>query len=67
MTGEFYIGATTNSIEQRKLDHQERANRGESNKFHEAISTFGTEAFTWQQIDTANSIGRPMRQPLLYK
>jgi hypothetical protein len=55
-TGESYVGATTNSIEQRKLDHQERANRGELNKFHEAISTYGAEAFTWQQVDTANSI-----------
>ena len=55
VTGEFYIGATTNSIEQRKLDHQERANRGEFNKFHEAISTYGAEAFTWEQVDTANS------------
>src|SRR5690606_36495363 len=37
------------------LDHQERAKRGEFNKFHEAISTYGAEAFNWDQIDTANS------------
>lgn len=54
-TGEIYIGATTNSLYQRKLDHQERANRGETNKFHEAINTFGLNAFKWEQIDTANS------------
>jgi len=55
-TGDVYIGATTNSIHQRKLDHIERSNRGEFNKFHEAISTFGADAFLWEEIDTAESI-----------
>ena len=50
-----YIGATKDSIHQRRLDHTERANRGESGKFQEAISTFGAEAFIWEQIDTASS------------
>ena len=54
-TGEVYIGATTDSVNQRKLDHVERADRGEENKFHNAISTFGEESFEWVQIDTANS------------
>lgn len=53
--GNIYIGATTDSIQKRKLDHIERSKRGEINKFHEAISTFGADAFTWKQIDTANS------------
>lgn len=53
---ETYIGATTKGINQRKLDHLERGKRGEPNKFHNAISTFGADAFEWQQIDTANSI-----------
>src|SRR5690554_5804476 len=48
-----YIGATTDSVEQRKLDHVKRANRGESGKFQEAINTYGAEAFVWEQIDTA--------------
>src|SRR5690606_33348158 len=43
------------SLEQRKLDHVERANRGENNKFHEAISTYGPDAFEWNQTDTANT------------
>ena len=55
-TGEVYIGATTNSIHQRQLDHTERSNRGDHGHFHEAIATFGPEAFTWTQIDTVNSI-----------
>lgn len=54
--GYVYVGATTNTIHQRKLDHLERSNRGEENKFHEAISTWGADAFTWEQVDTANSI-----------
>lgn len=53
--GQVYIGATTNSLTQRKLDHVERANRSENGKFQEAISTYGTEAFTWEQIDTVSS------------
>ncbi len=54
--GLIYIGATTHSIHQRKLDHTERANREEQGKFYKAISTYGTDAFSWEQIDTANSI-----------
>src|SRR5690606_3503241 len=55
ITGELYVGATTDSLRKRKLDHEERAKRGEFNKFHEAISTYGVEAFNWEQIDTASS------------
>jgi group I intron endonuclease len=55
LTGEVYIGATKNSIHQRKLDHTERANRGEKGEFQEAIGTYGPEAFTWTQIDTAST------------
>lgn len=53
--GLTYIGATTYSVEQRKLDHVERAIRGEANKFHKAIGTYGADAFEWEQIDTASS------------
>jgi len=55
LTGEVYVGATSNYFDKRKLDHIERANRGESNKFHDAIGTYGVESFTWTQIDSANS------------
>ena len=61
-TGEVYIGATTNSIHQRKLDHTERSNRGEQGYFHEAIATHGSEAFNWEQIDTANSTDEMARK-----
>jgi predicted GIY-YIG superfamily endonuclease len=56
ITGKFYVGATTETIDDRKSDHNERVNRGESGKLQKAILTFGPEAFTWTQIDTANSV-----------
>jgi len=56
ITGEVYIGATTDSVEQRKLDHQERANRGENTKLANAIATYGPEAFFWETIDTADNV-----------
>jgi hypothetical protein len=65
-TGEVYIGATTYSIHQRKLDHIERANRGEKNKFHKAISTYGADAFFWEQLDTASSTDELARKEQLY-
>lgn len=56
VNNEVYIGATTTSVRQRLLDHNERANRGESGMFQDAIRTYGTNAFNWEQIDTASSI-----------
>ncbi|MDQ8011389.1 MAG: GIY-YIG nuclease family protein [Flavobacterium nitrogenifigens] len=54
-TGEAYIGATTKSIEERKADHIQKANNGTGSYFHQAISTYGTEVFAWEQIDTAST------------
>ncbi len=54
-TGEMYIGVTTDSIEARKKDHIDKTRQGEETKFYEAIGTYGAEAFSWEQIDTANS------------
>ena len=56
INGEVYVGATTSSLNQRKLDHLERAVRGESNKFHNAICTYGADTFKWEQIDTASNV-----------
>lgn len=55
LTGAVYIGVTTSSLETRKADHIQRAFRGDMNEFQEAIGTYGPEAFTWQQIDTAET------------
>lgn len=52
---QVYIGATTSSVHNRKLDHTGKANRGENGKFYEAISTYSADAFSWQQVDTASS------------
>lgn len=53
--GKVYIGATTTSINDRKKDHLQRVDKTYSGKFHEAISTYGAEAFKWEQIDTASN------------
>lgn len=55
LTNQSYIGCSTNGLGERKLDHIERAERGEKGKFYEAIATHGTDAFEWTEIDTANT------------
>ncbi len=55
LNGEIYIGATTYDLDKRKADHIQRASRGDTNTFQEAISTYGAEAFNWEQIDTATN------------
>lgn len=54
-TGEVYIGATTKSIEERKIDHIQKANNEIGSYFQEAIATYGSDAFLWEQIDSASS------------
>jgi hypothetical protein len=55
-TQEVYIGATTKSIEERIVDHSDKASRNEGSKFQRAIATYGPDAFDWVVIDTANDI-----------
>lgn len=55
ITNQVYIGATTHSICRRKEDHIKKTNVGNENKFHNAIATYGIDAFNWETIDTANS------------
>lgn len=54
-TQEVYIGATTKSIEERKIDHLQKSNKKAGSYFQEAIHTYGQDSFTWEQIDTASS------------
>ena len=56
ITGECYIGATTKSIEDRKIDHIQKSNNGLGGYFQEVIGTYGSDAFNWEQIDTASNI-----------
>jgi hypothetical protein len=53
-TNETYIGATTKSIDERKIDHIQKSNNDKGYKFHNAISTYGANSFQWIQIDTAS-------------
>jgi hypothetical protein len=55
ITDEVYIGATTKSIEDRKIDHLQKSRKKAGSSFQEAIATNGADAFTWTQIDTASS------------
>src|SRR5690606_926563 len=50
-----YIGATSASLNIRIVDHLLKAKHNQGSKFQEAIGTYSPEAFTWEQIDTANS------------
>ena len=53
--GYVYVGITTKSIDERRKDHEKKANNGQRQQFQEAISTYGASAFIWEQIDTASS------------
>ncbi|TYA74238.1 NUMOD1 domain-containing DNA-binding protein [Seonamhaeicola marinus] len=66
ITGQYYVGATTDSLHQRKLDHEERANRGETHFFAQAIATYGSDAFHWKQVDTAESLDELARKEVEY-
>lgn len=54
--GKVYIGATTKTVEERKTDHIQKSEIGTGSYFQKAIGTLGPEAFTWEQIDTANDV-----------
>ena len=54
-TEEAYIGATTKSLNERKIDHIQKSNIGKGYKFHNAISTYGIDSFRWTEIDTASN------------
>ena len=55
-SGKCYVGATKNSLEMRKAEHILKAKNSTGGYFQETIATQGPDAFTWTQIDTANSI-----------
>ena len=65
-TGESYIGATTKSLKERKIDHLQKANKKVGSYFQEAIGTYGPDAFTWEQIDTASSNDELASKEIMY-
>lgn len=48
ITGEYYIGASRGDVETRRKDHIVKSNKGNGYQFHEAIATYGLDAFDWQ-------------------
>ena len=66
ITGKCYIGATTKSIEERKQDHLQKANSGQGQKFHDAISSTGAINFTWEQLDTASNPNELAEKETMY-
>ncbi|SHE78275.1 group I intron endonuclease [Flavobacterium fontis] len=55
-TSEVYIGATTKTLVERKIDHLTKTKNGSNVCFHQAIQSYGPESFVWSVIDTADSI-----------
>jgi len=53
--GRTYIGASTKGLEPRKQDHINKAYSNSELPLHQAISTYGEDAFTWETIDTASN------------
>lgn len=66
LTQEVYIGATTKSIEERKIDHIQKSNKKVGSYFQEAIGTYGSDAFSWEQIDTASSNDELASKEIMY-
>jgi group I intron endonuclease len=55
-TGKVYIGQTTNTLNRRKGQHAYRTKKGDNREtFQAALLDEGFSAFTWEQVDTANS------------
>lgn len=66
ITGEYYIGATTNSIEERKKDHLQKSAKKVGGYFQEAIATYSPESFEWKQIDTASNVDELAAKEIKY-
>ncbi|WP_431133696.1 NUMOD1 domain-containing DNA-binding protein [Psychroserpens mesophilus] len=54
-TGKYYVGATRKGLKERKEEHINKSQNESDLPFHEAIATYGIDAFEWQETDTANS------------
>ena len=65
-SGMTYIGVTKDSLKSRKKDHIQKANKETGHQFQAAIGTYGSEAFSWAQVDTANTISELARKEKEY-
>lgn len=66
LTREVYIGVTSKSLDERIKDHIQKANKGSDYYFQEAIRTFGPDAFSWVQIDTALTMNELAEKESMY-
>lgn len=55
ITRQVYIGLTFNESKDRQKDHINKAEKKVGSKFQNAISTYGSDKFEWEEIDTANT------------
>lgn len=62
----IYIGATINTVDDRKNDHLQKSANRTGQYFHEAIGTYGPDAFIWEQIDTADDIDELAQKEIKY-
>uniref|UniRef100_UPI00345BC3E1 NUMOD1 domain-containing DNA-binding protein n=1 Tax=uncultured Polaribacter sp. TaxID=174711 RepID=UPI00345BC3E1 len=53
-------------MNRRKLNHENDSLKEKKVKFHEAISTYGADAFIWTQIDTAETINELAKKEKKY-
>ncbi|RKS01456.1 NUMOD1 domain-containing DNA-binding protein [Flavobacterium sp. 102] len=65
-TNQIYVGSTTREIKERIEDHLIKAKNQTGSKFQEAIYTYGTDAFIWEQIDTASSTDELAQKEIKY-
>ncbi|MBA4155817.1 NUMOD1 domain-containing DNA-binding protein [Flavobacterium sp.] len=66
LNNECYVGATTKTLEERKIDHLQKSEKNVGSYFQEAIGTYGPEAFLWEQIDTASTIDELAQKEIQY-
>lgn len=56
ITNECYIGQTTNTLHNRRVDHEYEAfKRNRKDKFHSALREFGCKNFKWEEIASSNN------------
>lgn len=66
MTGEVYVGATTKTLNERRLDHCFKASNDSNLCFHKAIKTYGYDSFKWEIVDYANTLNELANKESFY-
>lgn len=66
VNGKFYIGATTRPLDVRRRAHISHAKSGGGCRiFNAALLKYGSDAFSWEVIDRANTHARLMRKEVM--